>query len=29
VHLLLFEKKSTAHTGNVKHELTQSAYPKI
>lgn len=29
VHLLLFEKQSTAHTGDVKHEKTQSAYPKI
>ncbi|NHF60629.1 cupin domain-containing protein [Flavobacteriaceae bacterium TP-CH-4] len=29
VHLLLFEKQSTAHTGDVKHELTQSHYPKI
>ena len=29
VHVLLFEKKETAHTGNVKHERTQSSYPKI
>jgi mannose-6-phosphate isomerase-like protein (cupin superfamily) len=29
VHLLLFEKLTTAHTGNVTHELTQTAYPKI
>ncbi len=29
VLLLLFEKQSTAHTGNVEHELTKSAYPKI
>ncbi|EDP97262.1 cupin domain-containing protein [Kordia algicida OT-1] len=29
VHLLLFEKLSTAHTGNVVHEKTQSEYPKI
>lgn len=29
VHLLLFEKQSTAHTGNVQHELTQTEYPKI
>ena len=29
VHVLLFEKKSTAHTGNVKHEKTQRFYPKI
>lgn len=29
VHLLLFEKQSTAHTGNVTHELTQTTYPKI
>lgn len=29
VHLLLFEKLSTAHTGNVKHEKTQTEYPKI
>ena len=29
VHVLLFEKKSTAHTGNVKHEKTQTFYPKI
>ena len=29
VHLLLFEKLTTAHTGEVKHEKTQSAYPKI
>jgi len=29
VHLLLFEKLSTAHTGNVEHEKTQHIYPKI
>jgi len=29
VHLLLFEKQSTAHTGNVQHQLTQTEYPKI
>ena len=29
VHLLLFEKLTTAHTGNVQHEMTQTEYPKI
>lgn len=29
VHLLLFEKKDTAHTGTVQHELTQTIYPKL
>ena len=29
VHLLLFEKKSTAHTGKVVTERTKSKYPKI
>ncbi len=29
VQLLLFEKQSTAHTGEVQHEKTQSEYPKI
>jgi len=29
VHLLLFEKQHTAHTGNVEHEMTQKTYPKI
>lgn len=29
VHVLLFEKLSTAHTGNVRHEKTQTHYPKI
>ncbi|MEM7186511.1 MAG: cupin domain-containing protein [Bacteroidota bacterium] len=29
VHLLLFEKQSTAHTGDVVHEKTQTEYPKI
>jgi mannose-6-phosphate isomerase-like protein (cupin superfamily) len=29
VHLLLFEKLSTAHTGEVTHEKTQTEYPKI
>lgn len=29
VHLLLFEKQSTAHTGDVLHERTQTTYPKI
>jgi mannose-6-phosphate isomerase-like protein (cupin superfamily) len=28
-HILLFEKLSTAHTGNVEHEMTQTHYPKI
>ena len=28
-HVLLFEKMSTAHTGNVLHEKTQTHYPKI
>jgi len=28
-HILLFEKLSTAHTGNVAHEKTQTHYPKI
>ena len=28
VHVLLFEKISTAHTGNVLHEKTQTQYPK-
>ncbi|MEY8781195.1 cupin domain-containing protein [Allomuricauda sp. XS_ASV26] len=27
--VLLFEKLSTAHTGNVQHEKTQTHYPKI
>ena len=29
VHVLLFEKCSTTHTGNVKNERTQRYYPKI
>jgi len=29
VHVLLFEKLSTAHTGDVEHEKTQMHYPKI
>ncbi len=29
VELLLFEKINTAHTGEVRHEKTQSHYPKI
>ena len=29
VHVLLFEKITTAHTGNVTHEKTQTHYPKI
>ena len=29
VHLLLFEKQNTAHTGTVEHEMTQNHYPKI
>jgi len=29
VHVLLFEKTGTAHTGNVQHEKTQTNYPKI
>ncbi|MGB0982160.1 MAG: cupin domain-containing protein [Winogradskyella sp.] len=29
VHVLLFEKLNTAHTGNVTHQLTQTEYPKI
>ena len=29
VHVLLFEKLSTAHTGAIQHERTQSEYPKI
>ncbi|WP_138432745.1 cupin domain-containing protein [Winogradskyella algicola] len=29
VHVLLFEKLSTAHTGTIKHEKTQTYYPKI
>ncbi len=29
VHILLFEKLNTAHTGNVQHERTQVEYPKI
>lgn len=29
VHLLLFEKRSTAHTGTVKDEMTQTEYPEI
>lgn len=29
VHVLLFEKLTTAHTGNVKDERTQTYYPKI
>jgi len=29
VHLLLFEKQNTAHTGDIQHEKTQTEYPKI
>ncbi len=29
VHLLLFEKLDTAHTGKVEHEMTQTEYPWI
>ncbi|WP_437370323.1 cupin domain-containing protein [Maribacter litoralis] len=29
VHVMLFEKQSIAHTGNVKDEKTKTAYPKI
>lgn len=29
VHVLLFEKLTTAHTGNVEHEKTKKVYPKI
>lgn len=29
VHVLLFEKLATKHTGNVTHEKTQVNYPKI
>ena len=29
VHLLLFEKTTTAHTGKVTHEMTKTHYPKI
>ncbi|MCX2718853.1 cupin domain-containing protein [Lentiprolixibacter aurantiacus] len=29
VHLMLFEKKSTKHTGSVKDERTKTHYPKI
>ncbi|HDZ07369.1 hypothetical protein LCGC14_0118620 [marine sediment metagenome] len=29
VHVMLFEKLSTLHTGNVQDEKTQTNYPKI
>ncbi len=29
VHLLLFEKLNTDHTGNIKDEMTQTEYPWI
>lgn len=29
VHVLLFEKLSSTHTGNVQHEKTQTHYPII
>lgn len=29
VHVLLFEKLHTAHTGNISNERTKSSYPKI
>ena len=29
VHLMLFEKKSTKHTGSVEDEKTKTHYPKI
>ncbi|TLP79307.1 cupin domain-containing protein [Maribacter sp. ACAM166] len=29
VHVLLFEKLTTLHTGSVEHEKTQTVYPKL
>lgn len=29
VHVLLFEKLATKHTGDVQHEKTQTEYPRI
>ena len=29
VHVLLFEKLTTAHTGKVSHEMTKTNYPRI
>lgn len=29
VHILLFEKRNTKHTGDVQHEKTQTEYPRI
>lgn len=29
VHIMLFEKLSISHTGNVTHELSVNEYPKI
>lgn len=29
VHVLVFEKINTSHTGDVQHEKTQTYYPKI
>jgi mannose-6-phosphate isomerase-like protein (cupin superfamily) len=29
VEVLLFEKLTTAHTGNVQHKMSQNHYPKI
>jgi len=29
VHILLVEKQTVAHTGDVQHEKTQTEYPKI
>lgn len=29
VHVLLFEKLTTAHTGKTQHQLTKTTYPKL
>lgn len=29
VRLLLFEKKTTSHTGKIQHKITKTEYPKI
>lgn len=29
VHVLLFEKLTTAHTGETEHQLTKTNYPKL
>ena len=29
VHVLLFEKQTTAHTGGITHEKTKNHYPKL